>query len=119
VNELTNRIPKDGSSLSELLASDEFDPRQWRVREIAGRLVLERIGEAAGIPPGFYTPETLPPLSEKARKILASVDAVAPFVAVGVSEKAADSAQGITLEDDGLPGIDLSDEGLPGIDPDR
>jgi hypothetical protein len=119
VNELTNAIPKDGRSLSELLESSEFDPEQWRVRQIAGTIVLEPIAGQTRIPPGSYTKETLPPLSEGAKKILASIDAVAPLVDVRTEAKSAVDAPGIDLEDEGLEGIDLEDEGLPGIDPDR
>ena len=42
-----------------------------------------------GIPPGYYTPETLPPLSEGAKAILASIDAVAPLVDVRMETKGA------------------------------
>ena len=70
------------------------------------------------IAPGSYTLKTLPPLSGKAKAILASVDAVAPFVAVQEGDKAADGDAGIELGDEGIA-ISLSDEGLPGIDPDR
>lgn len=74
----------------------------------------------APIPPGYYTPETLPPPSKKARKILASVAAgVARLQAQGAIKSARDAPAppGITLGDEGQPGIALSDEGLPGIDP--
>jgi uncharacterized protein (DUF433 family) len=70
----------------------------------------------SGIPPGYYTPETLPPLSEGAKAILASIDAVAPLVDVrseGVRE-----APRIVIEDPGVA-IEPSDEPLPGFDPDR
>lgn len=67
------------------------------------------------IPPGYYTPETLPPLSEGARKILASVDAVAPLVDLRSNRRSAAARPGITLEDEGMEGIRLSDEGLPGF----
>jgi hypothetical protein len=119
VNDLANSIRKDGRSLAELLESSELDPEQWRVREVGRTIVLEPIGEPAGIPPGSYTPETLPPLSEGAKAILASIDAVAPLVDVRAESKGARAAPGITLEDEGLEGVRLSDEGLPGIDPDR
>ncbi|MGA9581768.1 MAG: DUF433 domain-containing protein [Allosphingosinicella sp.] len=72
------------------------------------------------IPPGYYTPETLPPLSEEARKILASVaDGVARLRSNGRADstRGANGAPGIMLEDDGEPGVALSDDGLPGIDP--
>jgi hypothetical protein len=119
VNELTNSIPKDGRSLSDLLESSEFDPEQWRVRRTGGAIVLERIGEPAGIPPGYYTKETLPPLSDGARAILASVDAaVAKMAARKGAESGASRHRGpVTLDDDGAPGLTLSDDGLPGIDP--
>ena len=114
MNELTNSIPKDGRSLSELLESSEFDPEQWRVRQIAGTIVLEPIAGQTRIPPGYYIPETLPPLSEKARKILESVDAaVARF-------GAAKAAVGpVTLDDEPYAPIALTDEPLPGLDLDE
>lgn len=67
------------------------------------------------IPPGYYTPETLPPLSEGARKILASVTAgVARLRAerggegpVRIEIEAV--AEGIRLSDEGLPGFSLED----------
>jgi hypothetical protein len=71
------------------------------------------------IPPGYYTSETLPPLSEGARKILASVDAVAPLVDVPADPRSKGVSCGITLADDGMEGIRLSDEGQPGMDPDN
>jgi hypothetical protein len=77
---------------------------------------LDRPG--APIPPGYYTPETLPPLGEGAKAILASIDAVAPLVDVRGDPKSG-TVPGITLEDEGMEGIRLSDDGLPGIDPGR
>jgi uncharacterized protein (DUF433 family) len=71
------------------------------------------------LPPGYYTLETLPPLSEGAKAILASIDAVAPLVDVRATPERGGAAPGITLEDEGLEGIRLSDEGLPGLDPDN
>lgn len=119
MNDLANSIGQGGRSLSELLESSELDPEQWRVRQVGRTIVLEPIGEPAAIPPGSYTPETLPPLSEGAKAILASIDAVAPLVDVRGETKGSREAPGITLEDEGMEGIRLSDEGLPGIDPDR
>ena len=69
------------------------------------------------IHPGYYTPETLPPLSEGAKAILASINAVAPLVDFRNATRSAARSPGITLKDEGLRGISLSDEGLPGIDP--
>jgi hypothetical protein len=75
------------------------------------------VGGVSGerIPPGYYTPETLPPLSEGDRKVLASVDAVAPLVDVRSSANSVSATPGITLEDEGMEGIRLSDEPLPGF----
>ncbi|HEX8642374.1 MAG TPA: hypothetical protein VF702_00500 [Allosphingosinicella sp.] len=114
MNDLTNSVPKDGRSLSELLETSEFNPSEWRVRRTDGALVLERIGGAGGIAPGYYTPETLPPLSEKARKILASVDAA---VAKSGAAKSAAGAGGLEIEDAAVA-IAPTDEPLFGIDPD-
>ena len=118
MNDLTHAIPKEGRTLSDLLESGEFDPEQWRVRRTGGAIVLERIGEFAGIPPGSYTKETLPALSEGAQAILASVDAAVAKMEAGAGAKAALPQGGaITLDDDGAPGFRLSDEALPGLDP--
>lgn len=114
MNELTNSIPKDGRSLSDLLESSEFDPAQWRVRRTAGTIVLERIGEPAGIPPGSYTPETLPPLSDGARAILASVAA-----AVAAREAAPLHRREPLVVEDPAPSFTIDDDALPGFDPDR
>jgi len=122
VNELTNLIPKDGRSLSDLLATNELDPGEWRVRRAGGTIVLEWIGEPEGIPPGSYTKDTLPPLSEGARKILATIDAVAPLKDARSQSKIAGALAEeddlIEIDDAGVA-IELSDEPLPGIDPDR
>ena len=115
MNELTNAIPKDGRKLSDLLASSEFDPEQWRVRRTGAGIVLERIGEPAGIPPGSYTKGTLPPLSEKARAILASVDTAVARLDAAKGEV---DGEGIEFEDAEVA-IKPTDEPLPGIDPDR
>jgi uncharacterized protein (DUF433 family) len=69
------------------------------------------------IRPGYYTPETLPPLSEGAKAILASIDAVAPLVDVRTEAKGAQAAARIEIEDPDIA-IELSDEPLPGFDPD-
>ena len=76
---------------------------------------------ATRIAPGSYTLETLPPLSDGARAILASVDAAVSSSAPGRKGAAPrlGDPPGITLEDEGAPGISLSDEGLPGFDPDN
>ncbi|HEX8241076.1 MAG TPA: DUF433 domain-containing protein [Allosphingosinicella sp.] len=84
----------------------------------AGRPAGEE-APARRIPSGSYTLETLPPLSEGAKAILASVDAATSSSAA--RRKAAgrhpNGPPGITLEDEGTPGISLADEGLPGVDP--
>ncbi len=100
----------------------DFDLDGLQARVVGRTLVLEPIAESGGIAPGTYTKETLPPLSEKARKILESVDAAAArFAAAGEaparSAAGPAGAIGIALEDEGEPGISLSDEGLSGIDP--
>ena len=63
------------------------------------------------IPPGYYTPETLPPLSEGARRILASVEA---GVARLRAERGAEKPVRIEIEP-ATGGIRLSDEGQPGV----
>lgn len=119
MNDLANSVPTDGRSLSELLESSALDPGQWRVRQVGGAIVLEPIGEAGAVPPGSYTLETLPPLSEGAKAILASIDKVAPLVDVRSTTKSGGPPPGVALEDEGLEGLRLSDEGLRGFDPDR
>ena len=67
------------------------------------------------IAPGYYTPETLPPLSEGARKILAWVDAgVARLRTEGraggpVRIEMEPAEEGIRLSDEGLPGFSIED----------
>jgi hypothetical protein len=105
-------------SLSEALDGDSDN---LRVRREGRTIVLEPVdgaGDDCRIPPGTYTLETLPPLSEGAKAIIASIDAVAPFVDAPEDAKS-EEAVGFTLEDEGLEGFDLSDEGLPGVDPDN
>lgn len=63
------------------------------------------------IPPGYYTPETLPPLSEGARRILASVEA---GVARLRAERGAEGPVRIEIEA-AAEGIRLSNEGQPGV----
>lgn len=63
------------------------------------------------IPPGYYTPETLPPLSEGARRILASVEA---GVARVRAERGTEGPVRIEIGP-ATGGIRLSDEGLPGV----
>jgi uncharacterized protein (DUF433 family) len=74
---------------------------------------------AARIAPGSYTLETLPPLSDGARAILASADAAVSASAPPrkAAVRRSESPLGIRLEDEGVPGIPLSDEGLPALDP--
>ena len=107
------RVPgraKDGAAdMSWVDRLEPLDPD-------AAAAALERPG--APIPPGYYTPETLPPLGEGAKAILASIDAVAPLVDVHGDPKSG-TIPGITLEDEGMEGVRLSDDGLPGIDPGR
>lgn len=78
------------------------------------------LDRAGGITPGYYTPETLPPLSKEAQKILASVAAGVARLrskARADSVRGATGAPGITLKDEGQPGVALFDDGQPGIDP--
>jgi hypothetical protein len=103
--------------------SEALDPSQLDLRVVRDglRIVLEPVAAGDGarpIPPGSYTPETLPPLSEGAKAIIASIDSVAPFVDVPEGAESLEE-EPFTLEDEGLDSLDLSDEGLPGLDPDR
>jgi len=63
------------------------------------------------IPPGYYTPETLPPLSEGARRILASVDAV-PSSKGGAADE---NPGGLFVSDRPFAPIEASDRPLLGI----
>lgn len=104
--------------LSEAVDASQLDLRV--VRE-GRRIVLERVAggdDDRRIPPGSYTLETLPPLSEGAKAIIASVDSVAPFVDVPAEAKSLEEESGFTLEDEGMDGLDLSDHGLRGLGPD-
>lgn len=113
-----NAIREDGRNLVELPDGIDLDLGPLRVRQLGRGIVLEPLDAPQGIPPGTYTFETLPPLSQGAKAIIASIDAVAPFVDIAEGAKSHEEAPGITLEDEGLEGVDLSDEGLPGLDPD-
>lgn len=104
--------------------AEALDPSQLDLRVVRDgrRIVLEPVvrGDDAGrIPAGTYTLESLPPLSEGAKAIIASIDSVAPFVDVPAEAKSLEEEPGFTLEDEGLDRLDLSDQGLPGLDPDR
>ena len=113
-----NAVREDGRNLVELPDGIDLDLGPLRVRQLGRGIVLEPLDAPHGTPPGTYTFETLPPLSEGARAIIASIDAVAPLVDVPEGAGSHEEAPGITLEDEGLEGVDLSDEGLPGLDPD-
>jgi hypothetical protein len=122
VNDLA-KVTADGRTVVVDL-SEALDPSQLDLRVVRDglRIVLEPVAsgdEALRIPPGSYTPETLPPLSEGAKAIIASIDAVAPFVDVPEEARSLDGDPGFTLDDEGLDSLDLSDQGLPGLDPDR
>lgn len=118
MNELAKVSRNAGRQVVELPEGFEIAGDSLRVRRDGRNLVLEPIPGDARIAPGSYTAETLPPLSDGARKILASLDSAAPLVAMRGAEKSADGGSDVELEDDGV-GIDLSDEGLSGIDPGR
>ena len=93
----------------------DFALEGMQARIVGHTIVLEAMPDADAIAPGSYTKDTLPPLSEKARAILASVDAA---VARLDAAKAEGDLNGIEIEDAGVM-IELTDEPLPGIDPDR
>lgn len=100
----------------------DFDLDRMQARIVGRTIVLEPRPEADAIAPGFYTKDTLPPLSEGALKILASIDAVAPLKDVRSSFKSAEAGEEddlIDLDDDGIEAVVPTDEPLPGIDPDR
>jgi hypothetical protein len=122
VNDLAKITPNRRGVVVSLSEALDGDGDNLRVRREGRSIVLEPVdgaGEDRRIPPGTYTLETLPPLSDGAKAIIASIDAVAPFVDVPEGAKSVEEAPGLTLEDEGLEGIDLSDEGLPGLDPDN
>lgn len=93
----------------------DFDLDRMQARIVGRTIVLEQMPQAGAIPPGSYTSQTLPPLSAKARAILASVDAAA--ARTGAAK--ADDADGALEIEDAEVAIELTDEPLPGIDPDR
>jgi hypothetical protein len=117
LNNSANVIRKQAKTLVELPDSVEIEPGPVSVRQV-GRTIMLEPADFRPIPPGYYTPETLPPLSEGAKAILASVDAVAPLVDVRTETKEAHATARIAIEDPGVA-IELSDEPLPGFDPDR
>lgn len=103
--------------------SEALDPSQLDLRVVreGRKIVLEPVAGSEDdrrIPPGSYTLQTLPPLSEGAKAIIASVDSVAPFVEAPEGAEALEEEAGFTLDDEGLESLDLSDQGLPGLDPD-
>ena len=120
MNDLAKVTREGGVQLIALPEGYDVSGDALRVRRVGRTLVLEPIERGADsterVPPGSYTPATLPPLSEGARKILASLDAVAPLADVRGGQKSAQLAGGIGIEDEGI-GVDVSDEGLPGLDP--
>lgn len=118
MNGLARISRRSGRQLVELPDGIEVSGDTMQVRVVGRTIVLEPMPEAGVIAPGSYTLETLPPLGDGARKILASVDAaVARAGDVEAGTKKMHAASGITLDDEGLTGLGLSDEGLPGLDP--
>lgn len=88
------------------------------VRRVGRTLVLEPLDDTVQpeqrIPPGHYTAETLPPLSDGARKILEAVDAAAARAAsakAAVSAISVDAAPyaPVKVADDPLPGLAIED----------
>ena len=118
MNEHATVTRRGGRQLVELPDGIDLAADRVQVRIVGDTIVLGPIGEWA-VAPGSYTPDTLPPLSEGAKAILASSDAVAPLVDMRSARNGRREAPGITLEDEGITGVRLSDEGLPGIDPDN
>ena len=113
------RIIRDGREHDVPLPDGiDFDLERMQARVVGHTIVLEPMPEGGGVAPGSYSSETLPPLSDKARAILASVDAAVAKIEAGDGAKAAGlRGAGVTLDDDGVPGFELSDEALPGLDP--
>ena len=118
MNDLAKAMRKGRRSIVELPEDMVLPAGPLRVHKVGRTIVLEPFDRPEPIAPGYYTQETLPPISDGAKAILASLDAIAPLVDVRGGEKLADGASGIELDDEGL-GMDVSDEGLPGLDPDR
>jgi uncharacterized protein (DUF433 family) len=69
------------------------------------------------IPPGYYTRETLPPLSPAAAAIIASVDAAGPSQAEKAVEKPPED--GLRLGDAPFAPLSVNDPPLRGFDPDH
>lgn len=111
---------KDGRKLVELPDEIDLASGPLRVRQVGRVVMIEPAAAPEALVPGSYTRETLPPLSEGARAILASVDAAVTRMPPPTGRKSGRTLPGgrVSLEDEGSPGISLDDEGLPGIDPD-
>jgi uncharacterized protein (DUF433 family) len=69
------------------------------------------------IPPGYYAPETLPPLSPGAAAIIASVDAAGAAQEAAASER--DSKGRLRFDDTPFAPLSADDPPLRGFDPDR
>ncbi|HYJ30743.1 MAG TPA: hypothetical protein VEW25_10435, partial [Allosphingosinicella sp.] len=106
MNQLAKVSRTAGRQVVELPEGFEIAGESLRVRREGRNLVLEPMPEADAIAPGFYTKDTLPPLSEKARAILASVDAAVARLDVA---KAEGDFNGIEIEDAAVA-IELTDE---------
>ena len=74
-------------------------------------------GQAGGMLSGHFTPETLPPLSQKARAIIEAVDAVAPLEPEGesVARNGAGKRSHTMLTDDVGARLKLEDRGHSGV----
>jgi hypothetical protein len=112
VNDHANVTPDRRRVVVDL--SEALDPSQLDLRVVrqGRKIVLEPADAPREIAAGYYSSETLPPLSAGAKAILASVDAA--VARLRASKSAEDEA--LEIEDPAVA-IGLADEPLPGIDP--
>lgn len=109
------KIIRDGREHDVPLSGDiDFELDGMQARVVGRTIVVEPMPEAGGIAPGSYTSETLPPLSDGAKAILASVDA-----AVEARKAAPLHRRERLVVEDPAPSFTLDDDALPGFDPDR
>lgn len=114
MNERAQPIRQDGRNMVLLPDGIELGSKPLQVRVVGRTILLEPVPEDGGLAPGFYTKATLPPLSEGARAILASVDAAVSRLETA---KAVGGESRFETEDAAVA-IVPSDEPSIGIDPD-
>lgn len=126
MNELAKVHRSGGRQIVTLPLGFEIGGSEVQVHFEGRRLVLEPLEDGSEprlLAPGSYTADTLPPLSEGARKILASVDAAVARDAksrgggAGLLAESLARGGGLDIEDAAVA-IAPDDAPLVGIDPD-